>query len=67
MPHFYRLLDKKNKDKIVKANGRFQYEFDAKNKTWIRSGILLDYFNDESEAYNMFIEISEAEAKKVTA
>lgn len=67
MPHYYRLLDEKNKGKIVKADGRFQYELDSKNKTWIRSGIMLDYFSDESDKYNMFVELSEVEIKKVSA
>lgn len=67
MPHYYQLLDKKNKGKIVKADGRFQYEFNRDSKIWIRSGIMLDYFSDESDKYNMFVELSAVEVQKVTA
>lgn len=59
------LIDKKNFGTIVRCNGRYQFEFDKEKGSWIRSGILLDYFTDSSPLYEMYIEISEEEAMRM--
>lgn len=61
---YYRLLDKLNKNTVVKADGRNQQQL-IKGKGWVRSGIMIDYFSDESDTYNMYEEISEKEAMSI--
>ena len=58
---YYKLLDPKNKGKIARAEGRNQEEY-VPRKGWVPSGILLHYFWPESDTYDQFEEISEAEA-----
>lgn len=58
------LTDNKNRGIIVRCNGRIQHEYDREKKEWIRSGILLEYFCDESPLYDCYEEISEEEALK---
>lgn len=55
---YYRLLDPAHENIIVKAEGRVQYEYE-KEKGWVRSGIMLHYFSDESPTYGQYEEISE--------
>lgn len=62
MIRYYRLTDKQNLNRIVKAEGRKQYIFNEKKQQWVRSGIMIHYFSDESDTYEMFEEITEAEA-----
>lgn len=59
------LIDKENFGTIVRCNGRKQFEFDKEKGSWVRSGILLDYFTDSSPLYEMYKEISEEEAMKL--
>lgn len=61
---YVRLVDGENYGTIVKCNGRLQYEYDKKEKKWVRSGILMEYFCDESTLYNSYEEITENEALK---
>ena len=62
---YFRLLDKEHEGIIVKAEGRLQYEFDP-SAGWVRSGILSDYFCDWDPLYDMYEEISEEEALRIT-
>ena len=59
---YYRLEDRENKNVIAKANGAEQYIYI--NGKWIRTGIMIEYMNDESEYYDLYTEITEEEAKK---
>ena len=59
---YYRLEDREHKDIIVKANGAEQYIYI--NGKWIRTGIMIEYMNDESEYYDLYTEITEEESKK---
>lgn len=59
---YYKLLDKDHYGQIIKADGRKQYEYDLSTNQWVRSGIMLHYFSDESETYDMYEEISEKDA-----
>ena len=63
---YYRLLDPKHENMIVKAEGSIQQRYEPQ-KGWIRTGIMLEYFWPDSDAYNMYAEISEEEALKEIA
>lgn len=62
---YFKLLDPKHENVIVRANGRIQHEF-VKGKGWVRSGIMIEYFCDESDTYGMYEEIAEQEAFRIT-
>lgn len=61
MYKYFRLLDKVHKNTVVRANGRDQQQF-IKEKGWVQSGIMIDYFSDESNTYDLYEEISEKTA-----
>lgn len=63
---YFRLLDTENMNTIVRAEGRSQQQF-VKEKGWVETGIMIDYFCDESDVYNMYEEISEDQVLKITA
>lgn len=56
------LTDNQNRGIVVRCNGRIQHRYDTEKKEWIRSGILLEYFCDESPLYNCYEEITEEQA-----
>ncbi len=58
---YYRLLDVNNKGAIIRTNGPNQHTY-VPGKGWVRSAILTQYFCDESDYYDLYEEISEAEA-----
>lgn len=62
MLRYYRLTDNQHLNRIVKAEGRKQYIFNENERKWVRSGIMIQYFSDESDTYDMFEEITEEEA-----
>jgi len=64
MSNYYVLDDFANRGTIVKADGRIQYEY-VKGSGWVRSGILIDYFCDESPVYDSYHTISEDETMKL--
>jgi len=64
MSNYYVLDDFANRGTIVKADGRIQYEY-VKGSGWVRSGILIDYFCDESLLYDSYRTIPEGEATKL--
>jgi hypothetical protein len=66
MPTYYKLLDNNNYGTIVSANGRLQYKYKPKEAQWIRSGVMLHYFSDESDRYGLYEEITTAEAMEIT-
>ncbi len=57
------LLDEKHKNMIVRALDE-EWEI-YRNGEWIQTGILIEYFCDESPYYEMYEEISETEAMKI--
>ena len=57
---YIKLLDRNHKNQVVRADGRFQQEYE--DGKWIRSAILLDYYTDTSPLYNMYEDITEEEA-----
>ena len=56
---YYKLLDKKHQGAIVRTMGRKQEIYDLTQKKWVRTGIMLEYFSDESDTYDMYEEIDE--------
>lgn len=58
---YYKLLDPKHKNTVVRADGRSQQKF-CKDRGWVESGIMIQYFCDESDTYDMYEEITEQEA-----
>jgi len=61
MSEYFILLDPKNNGKIVKADGRIQYQF-IPGEGWVRSGILLEYQIPESPLYDLYKQITEKKA-----
>ncbi|MDR3149814.1 MAG: hypothetical protein LBT88_07390 [Oscillospiraceae bacterium] len=61
---YVKLIDREHYGTVVRADGAKQYEWDDK-KGWVRSGILILYFCDESEYYDLYEEITEDEAMKL--
>ena len=62
---YFRLLDTVRNGTIVRADGPIQHEY-VPGEGWVRSGVMMEYFNDESEFYDAYQEISESEAKAIT-
>lgn len=58
---FFVLNSTRDKDLIVKADGRKHYEY-SKSNGWVRSGIMSDYYLPYGVYYDMYKEISEEEA-----
>lgn len=66
MRKYTKLLDKTHKNEVVMSEGEKSYEY-VHGRGWVRSSILLDYFCDESDTYDMYEEITEVEAMKLMA
>ena len=58
---YFRLLDEAHRNMIVRAKGREQEMYDAEKKVWLQTGILLHYFSDDSDRYDMYEEIAEVD------
>lgn len=63
---YYRLLDTKHQGIVIRADGLYQERYYTENHKWVRSGIMLEYFCDESDTYDMYEEISEKAALEIT-
>lgn len=63
---YYRLLDKEKNGTIIKIENQSQYEFDSV-KGWVLTSIMLRYWSDMSDFYDMYEEISEKEAVALTS
>jgi hypothetical protein len=61
---YCKLLDKKRAGTIVRADGAIQHQY-VPGRGWVRSGVLIEYFNDESEYYDLYEDITEGEAMKL--
>jgi hypothetical protein len=61
---YYKLLSPKHKDTIVRTEGRSQQQY-ISGKGWVDSGIMIQYFSDESDFYGNYTEISESEAMEI--
>ena len=62
---YYKLTDKENNGVIIKTEGRRQYRFD-RLKGWIPTSVMLKYWSDSSDVYDMYEEISEKEFTALT-
>lgn len=63
---YYLLTDNDRRGTIVRTQGRIHHRYDNA-KGWVRSGVLLEYFNDDSPYYDLYNEITEEEANKLIA
>lgn len=57
---YVKLTDKKHLNEVVRCQGAKWERYVAGG--WIQTGILMEYFSDESPLYEMYEEISEKEA-----
>ena len=60
---YYKLIDLKHKDQVVRAFGEKQQEYIGNH--WVDSAIMMHYFTDISPYYNLYEEISEKEAEAI--
>lgn len=63
---YYVLKDREHKGTIVRSEGGKSYKYD-KERGWVRSGIMSQYFFPDSPVYESYEEISEEEANKIIA
>ncbi len=63
---YYRLTDAKNQGTLMRTD-KARHEQYIPEKGWKPSGLLLLYFNDESDLYDQYEEISEDAAEKMIA
>jgi len=61
---YYKLLAPKHKGTVVRADGETQQKYVAGNG-WIETGVMMQYFSDESDFYDNYIEITESEAMEI--
>lgn len=59
---YVRLLDKVNKDTVIKIDGRTQYEYILGSEKWEITTMLIHYMIEISNLYEQYQEISEKEA-----
>lgn len=57
------LMDNIRKGTIIKMSGRKHYRYS--DGEWKRTGIMTDYFIDDSPVFELYKEISEEEANKL--
>ena len=62
---YYKLLDRVNRGTVVRAEGENQQKHTAA-RGWVDSGIMIQYFCDESPVYDMYEEITKEEMQKLT-
>lgn len=62
---YYKLVDRINYGKIVKADGRKQYTYVFGESVWEKTGIMLLYFTDRSGFHDAYEEITEKQAYEV--
>ena len=60
---YIRLTDREHLNNVVRCQGRL-WERNVDGE-WKQTGILIEYFCDESPLYNCYEEISEEEALKI--
>ena len=59
---YVKLLDKVNKDTVIKIDGRTQYEYIFGPEKWEITTMLIHYMIEISDLYEQYQEISEKEA-----
>jgi hypothetical protein len=62
---YYRLKDKNNIGVIIRTTGLAEHKY-VFGVGWVEVGLLTHYFNDESDYYDLYEEITEAEALALT-
>jgi hypothetical protein len=62
--NYFKLIDREHYGTVVRAKGRSQQQH-IHGHGWVESGIMILYFCDESEYYDLYEEITEDEAMKL--
>lgn len=62
---YYKLMDRINYGKIVKAEGRKQYTYVFGESVWEKTGIMLLYYTDRSGFHDAYEEVTEEQAYEV--
>ena len=63
---YIKLLDRINRDTVIKIDGRTEYEYTFRTEKWeIIMGIMIDYMSVIGDLYGKYEEISEEEAFKL--
>lgn len=57
------LIDNVRRGTIVRMDGQDHYRY--KDGSWVETGIMMEYFDDESPAFELYKEITEEEAMKL--
>ena len=63
---YYVLKDREHRGTVVRSEAGKSYKYD-KERGWVRSGIMSQYFFPDSPVYESYDEISEEEANKIIA
>lgn len=63
MEEYIMLTDNERDGTIIKCCGRKHYIY--KDGEWVRTGIMVNYFCDESPYYDLYKEITKEEAEKL--
>ncbi|MDR2615505.1 MAG: hypothetical protein LBC28_02890 [Oscillospiraceae bacterium] len=58
---YWKLIDAEHCGVLVRTSGEYHERF-YPGSGWTRSGILIKYFSDESDYYELYEKITEAEA-----
>ncbi|MBL1225377.1 hypothetical protein [Enterococcus sp. BWR-S5] len=59
---FYRLLDSDYFGTIIKVSGKNVFRFDLELNDWKETGLMILFYSDESDKYELYEEISEEQA-----
>lgn len=62
---YYKLVDRINFGKIIKADGKKQYTYVFGESVWEKTGIMLLYFTDRSGFHDAYEEITEEQAYEI--
>jgi hypothetical protein len=61
---YYVLNDREHRGTIVRSEGSKSYKY-VKERGWVRSGIMSQYFFPDSPVYEAYDEIDEEEVRKI--
>ena len=59
--NYYRLNDLDHLGLIVRTDGPIEHKY-VTGMGWVKTGLMIHYFCDESDRYDMYTELSEEEA-----
>lgn len=65
MEVYFILTDKENYGTVIGGKNGKHYQYVSNKKEWVRTGIMLEYYCDESPLYEMYEEISKEKAMEL--